>query len=223
MILTYQDFLLEEAFLGSDFTPLYHITYALPEILKDDELKIGRPSRGPRGTSVSRSRYYTHGTSSKMSHGGFPRLILNRELLTKDGYQSHPIDEWSLKKPEGGFMSQNPKWVIKKPWSDPDMIKKFKGRTHFGKSQFPNLVSGKRPISHNITGLTTDKTRGLEVEYEERILKNVKNLGKYIYAINLYDDNQVERYSEEIREYLKKYPKIKVLLGNDFKETSISL
>ena len=221
MILTYQDFLLEEVSLGSDFTPLYHITYALPEILKTDELKIGRPGRGPRGCSVSRSKYFTHGTSSKMSHGGFPRLILNRELLVKDGYRSHPIDEWALKKPEGGFMSKDPKWVTKKPWADPDIIKKFKDRTHFGKSQFPNLVSGNRPISHNITGLTTDKTRGLEVEYEERILKNVKNLGKYIHAINLFDENQVERYSEEIKKYLKKYPKIKVLLGNDFKEASI--
>jgi len=207
MIRNFYDFVLEEyeyeLYFEGNFTPLYHITGAFREIIKDDTLKVGRPGRGPIGICVTRSKYFEH-----MGLHKYGRIILNRELLTADGYRSHPIDEWALKKPEGDFRTKDRKWVTKKPWSEPTVLKK-----NFGKSQFPETLSGKRPISHNIKGLPKDKNVGLEVEYEERILKDIKNVGKYIYAFNFEDEKKYETYKKDIEEYRKKYPHIKVLLG----------
>lgn len=207
MIRKFYDFISEEyeeeLYFEGNFTPMYHITGAISDIIKDDTIKIGRPARGPRGICVTRSKYYEHMELYK--HG---RIILNRELLAKDGYQSHPIDEWSLKKPEGDFRSKDRKWVTKKPWTNRDVLKK-----HFGKSQFPQILSGKRPISHNIEGIPKDKNRGLEVEYEERILKDIKNVGKYIYAFNFETEEKYEKLKKEIDKYREKYPHIKILIG----------
>ena len=213
----------EELYFEGNFTPLYHITRSLRDIIKDDMLKIGRPARGPRGICLTRSKYFSH---SGAGHGASPRIILNREALLRDGYRIYPLDEWSLTRPESAtgkgtlnrvYPQTRDKWVNK------DVIKRF----HMGKSQFPALKSGKRPISHNIEGLPNDKHSGLEVEYEERILTDVKNLGKYIYAFNFENEEQYTQhrwsgepsYKELIDLYKAKYPHIKVLLGlTHFKE-----
>lgn len=216
MILSFLDFISEEFGIDfeGNFTPLYHITGSLNKILDDDMLKFGQPSRGPRGLCFTRSKYYSHGGMTPT-----PRLILNRELLVMDGYRSYPIDEWILKSKPGGIESDT--WVTERPWSDKSLIQRLKGKVHFGKSQFPNLQSGKRPIHHNIKKLPKDVRSGLEVEYEERILKEITNLGKYIYAINFKDEKQYEIYKIWVDKYLLKYPHIKILLGlHRFKEVT---
>jgi hypothetical protein len=218
-ILSYQDFLFEGIDFEGNFTPLYHITGYIREIIKDDTLKPGRPSRGPKGICLTRSKYFSH---SATGHGSAPRIILNREALLQDGYKIYPLDEWTLKRPEN--LSDKTKVIhpdTRDKWINKEAIK-----NHMGKSQFPALKAGKRPISHNIEGLP-DKSRGLEVEYEERILTDVKNLGKYIYAFNFATEDQYTQnrwsgepsYKETIDLYKSKYPHIKVLIGlTRFKE-----
>ena len=205
---------------------------SIPDIIKDDTLKPGRPTRGPRGICLTRSKYFSHGG---IGHGTSPRILLNREALLQDGYKIYPLDEWTLNRreespiPRSGIYHQDklkptPPFPRDK-WVNKSILKKKGTRNHhFGKSQFPALLSGKRPISHNIEGLPNDKRRGLEVEYEERILTDVKNLGKYIYAFNFENEDQYKSvpyylgrsgvsYKEMIDLYKAKYPHIKVLIG----------
>lgn len=202
MITNFSDFILEELYFEYNFTPLYHITGStyLIKIIKEDCLKIGNPARGPKASCLTRSKYY--------QHFGIPdiRLILNRELLKKDGYKSYPVDEWDLRK--------KMKNDEKRPWFNTDVKNK-----HFGKSQFPKLTLGKRPIAHNINGLPNNRSHGLEVEYEERILKDIKHVGKYIYALNFSNYSTYERIKDIIDNYRKIYPHIKILIGiYNFKE-----
>jgi len=209
-ILSYYDFILESYF-GVNFTPLYHNTHALLNIIKDDMLKIGIPARGPKGICVSRSKYFNNDNIYKQTD---PKIILNREKLIEHGYHPHPIDEYILQKPQN-LLQPNAEYIKQKPWANKDLIKRFKGNIHMGKSQFPHTVSGKRPIVHNIKSLPNNN-KGLSVEYEERILKDIKNVGKYIYAFNFPNEPEYLKYKDVIDEYKIKYPNIKILLN--FKE-----
>ena len=195
-----------------NFTPLYHITYRLDKILETDSLVPGNPSRGPKGICLTRSKYFEH-------NGIQIRLILNRELLLRDGYQIYPLDEWALSSPEIGTDNKRKHVTNRKDWVNRNSIKR-----HFGKSNFPSLLSGQRPISHGPSKfISSNKSRGLEVEYEERILKIVKNLGRYIYAINFVDSEVYNLSKKVVVDYLKKYPNIKILIGKfRFKELNIN-
>jgi len=191
-----------------NFTPLYHITSfsSLEVILKTDLLKASNVSRGPRGICLTRSKFF--------EHGGFScRLILNYEKLKLDGYRTYPLDEWALSPPK--FDNGNRIYPTnRKDWMNKDL----KNKKHFGKSNFSKLIGGQRPISHNIKGLPNDKESGLEVEYEERILKDIKNLGKYIYGINFVEfiNRNKDYYYDAVKEYLQKYPHIKIFKGQFF-------
>lgn len=208
-ILSWFSFFNEELYFDENFTPLYHITNSLEKILEDDQLKVGHPARGPKGICFTRSKFFSHGFES---HGRTPRIILNREKLIRNGYRIFPLDEWSLRKINDDESDSNKS----QNWSNQDIIKRY----HFGKSNFPKIKDGKRPISHNITGLP-GKQSGLEIEFEERILKNIKNVGKFIYAFNFKDEQEYERYKMIVNEYRKKYPSIKILFGlTNFKEIS---
>lgn len=79
--------------------PLYHSTStsSIEEILKDDTLSVStHVARGPLGICLTRSKLY----QLDGNLGGIYnyRLILDRDLLLKDGYKSYPLDEWALKK-----------------------------------------------------------------------------------------------------------------------------
>ena len=190
----FEDFINEE-WGEFDDTPLYHITDRLYEILRDDKLVIGRPIMGPKGICVSRSREYSHNLGQR---GKTPRIILSRELLKRDGYKSYPLDEWALKKIGS-----------EKPWYSPVTLKQH----HFGKSQFPHIKSGTRTISHNVTGIIDKSRMGTEVEFEERILKNIENLGKYVMALNFEDESEYKKYKKQVDSFISKYPHIKIYLG----------
>lgn len=201
----FENFVCEEFELKMNFTPLYHVTSpnTLNRIFMDDVLKVGRPARGPLGICLTRSKYYTHDDNYAES-----RLILNRELLEIDGYKSYPVDEWALRNREGGrFSSKDTKDLKNRSeWARRDIKK-----SHFGKSQLPEIKSGKRGLRHGIESLP--KKGMLGIEFEERILKDIKNLGKYIYAINVFESKIIDKIN--IEEYLKKYPHIKIMLGFD--------
>lgn len=206
MIKLFSDWLNEGVDFKDNFTPLYHITrlYNLNKILSSDELKIGNPARGPRGICVTRSKFFEHDGNLEDC-----RLILNYEELKRSGYRSYPLDEWSLaRKVSGVYPTKRKDWINKDALS-----------MHLGKSNFDKLKSGQRPISHNISSLKKGKSGGLEVEYEERILKDIKNLGRFIYGINLLRNINDQEYSS-IKEYLNKYPHIKIFSGKFFLKES---
>lgn len=193
-----------------NFTPLYHSTRSILAILNSDSLKVSMrgPARGPKGICLTRSKFFDDlGIHSSIGYGDYPRIILIREKLLKDGYRSYPLCELFLSKDAKKNRSS---WVNKKSLSTPNI----------SKSNFD--IIGNRPkrgVHHNIKGIPNKKDCLLEVEYEERILKDVKNLGKYTYAINLMSEDDIIRYKVEISNYLKKYPDIKILIGRyNFKE-----
>ena len=70
-----------------------------------------------------------------------------------------------------------------------------------------------RQPRHNLKGIDFKKC-SMEFEYEERILTSVSNLGRYIYAINYLKDSDI-RIDTTIKNYLEKYPHIKILSGYD--------
>ena len=190
---------------GVDFKdnrhPLYHATFSLGKILKEDILKISpKVSRGPIGVCLTRSKLY--GLDGNLGSSIYYRLILDRDKLLIDGYRSYPLDEWALKK--------NPK--NRTEWVEKDSI----SRKNFSKSNFDKITNGPRYTPHG-NGIIKNKdiNATLEVEFEERILKDIKNLHKYIYGINILSLEN-DNYKKEIMEYIKKYPYIKIYTGKFF-------
>lgn len=204
-----------------NFTPLYNIISKgwLDRTLTTDKIRLSVVSRGPKGICVTRSKYFSHDGNLDPKNGYF-RLILNKELLLQHGYRSYPIDEWKLgslrdlenKKAVGrDYLSNRHRWAN-------DSLKK--STTNLGKANFPALKAGKRPVFNNV-GLRNPNDGGgpgLEVEYEERILKPILKAGRFIYAINV-DENTYQQNKKIIDNYILRYPHIKVLTGiHRFKE-----
>ena len=128
--------------------------------------------------------------------------------MDKYGYTSYPLDEISLDRIDG---SQKDYLSIRNKWASD----RVKNKSHnFSKSNFPNVKAGKRPV-HNNVGLPNPggPEPGLEVEYEERVLKPILKAGRCIYAINFTNIKTYEDNKDLILSYLKKYPHIKILIG----------
>ena len=177
-----------EAYLKGSRAPLYHFTAKLQNIIYSDKLLTSRPSRPShnkeRSISLTRNINY-------IEYKGFPCIELDIDELKSDGIKVFPVDEWA--------------WT-KTGEPNKDVIKKY----HMGKANFKEIKSGKRGTSH---GLNLPKNPTLEIEFEERIFKNIDNVGKYIISIYL-QKHSLERLEKEIHNYLKKYPHIKIYLYN---------
>lgn len=52
-ILSYNDFLIEGIDFEGNFTPLYHTTYYIKDIIRTDSLKPDKPSRRPKGICLT--------------------------------------------------------------------------------------------------------------------------------------------------------------------------
>ena len=188
MIKKFNDFVLEElAYLSGHRQPLYHFTYRLKPVLETDMLKMGNPTRGAFGKkkSISVTR-----NPDFVEHGHI-FIELDYTKLYNDGYKALPVDEWAWgadAKPSHRI----PNRITNKV-------------TNFGKSQFPEVLSGRRGTKHGTN--IPHKVGILETEFEERFLTDIKDLGKYIISINF---PSTENYTEVLRTYLKKYPHIKV-------------
>lgn len=178
---------ISESYLLGGRSPLYHNTSMLKSILKSDSLKMSKPSCSSHGKkkSISLTRnilyfeYMVDGMSDYI-------IKLDTDKLIIDGYYPYPVDEWA-------WLDGKPNIYITK-------------NNSYGKSNFPAIKQGKRTLKHNLD-LPTDKNYGLGIEYEERIFKNINNLGKYIISISIVGDYNRMNY---INDYLKKYPHIKI-------------
>lgn len=179
-----------ESYLKGGRAPLYHFTskHKLDNILSDDVLKIHGPSKDKNGKgrgddqikSISLTRY------SSLSGGSTQvRIALDVDKLIKDGYVPYPIDEIGA-----SFGSRDKGWESPKS----NMTRKF-------------LTHRYRTIQHNIEKVRDiEGVVKMEYEYEERIYKNIENLGKYITYIDIDDTN----IGNSIKDFIKKYPHITV-------------
>lgn|ERR1035437_3597987 len=188
-----------ESYLESGRHLLYHTMasdYFFLKIIQKDmiEMKKCRPSRGPIGLCVSRNINWTNDGNNHL------RIVLDSDLLLRHGIKSYPIQELAYPSPvksggrrvdtTPGYGYQTTNTVFMNVW---------KGDLEFAKS-------GKRMHPHNIDSLP--QKRMMEVEFEERIFKDIKNLGKYIVYIDFTDEKDLS--NPILSEYLKKYPHIKV-------------
>lgn len=190
MIKKFNDFVLEElSYLSGHRQPLYHFTFRLKAVLDTDMLKMGNPTRGSFGKtkSISVTR------NPDFAEHGHIFFELDNTKLYNDGYKAVPVDEWAWSR-EGKPAHHIPSRITNKV-------------TNFGKSQFPEVLSGRRGTKH---GLKTLQHKAiLETEFEERFFTDIKDLGKYIISINFPSDGGgVDLVT--LRKYLEKYPHIKV-------------
>lgn len=181
------------------FTPLFKVDIS-DSVIKQDLLNIKYclASRGPKGHCFSRSKHFLHDSKSFTGI----RLIFNREKLSQR-YRIYPFDEINLSKIKDnkkGWFNNNDKNYHKASF----ILKKHSNSKYF------------RQPRHGLTSIDF-KECILEQEFEERILSNIPNLGRYIYAINFWDDKAIDGYFKYnyslIENYIKKYPHIKILCG----------
>lgn len=178
---------ISESYLLGSRGPLYHFTSSLDMIIKSDSLEVHKPARSSHAKekSISLTRnilffeYMICGLNNCI-------IKLDTDKLIIDGYIPYPIDEWA--------------WLDGKP--NIDFIK----NKSLSKSYFPKIKQGKRTLKHNLN-LPMHNGDKLGIEYEERIFKNINNLGKYIISISIVGDYNKEFY---ITDYLKKYQHIKI-------------
>jgi hypothetical protein len=115
--------------------------------------------------------------------GSSTRISLDVDKLIKDGYIPYPIDEIGAAMGGSQKGGGNPK---------SDVARKF-------------LTYTQRTVQHNLKNMPK-KVVKLEYEYEERIYKDIENIGKYIIYIDINTDR--ESVSTDIEEYIRKYPHI---------------
>jgi hypothetical protein len=198
----FEDFI-NEAYLKGGRQPVYHFTSSsgLLGIIKSDELKTSKPARQSHGYDKSIS--LTRNIDYSDSRNDFC-LELDSDSLLRDGYRIYPVDEISWKEGKPNKLA----------------IKNF----NFIKSNFLDVKSGKRGTKH---GLKLPKNPILETEFEERIYKNVKGVGKYILRIILNRDvlnTRIGFLNEDLRDilvdYLNKYPHVRIYKSDgDFRRS----
>lgn len=174
---------------------LYHITtsYRFKDIIKGDLLKVNEPAiqmynKPKKSISVTRSNNYTDEWRNVDI-----RIVLDNNKLYLHGYKSVPVDEVGVYK---GYGKGQNVYNFSKKWNIDNLLRKSK---------------------HNIDSIEKPSKSGLELEFEERYFKNIKNLGKYIKFID-FSESEFERNktnSNYLSEYLKEYPHIKIRIIKD--------
>lgn len=176
MIIKKFDDFVNESYLKGSRQPLYHYTSNYGITkILSDDLLKTSLVSRPKGTKAICLTRNPYFTHD----GGVktsPRIVLDYDKLIRDGYRSHPVDEI-------GIAARG---------MDRNLIK----------SNFKEIKSGTRGTKH---GLDLPKNPKLETEFEERIYKDIKNLGNYIISI---DFTKIPNSINEIKSYLDKYPHI---------------
>lgn len=179
-----------ESYLEGSRQPIYHHTKSLVDIINDDVLKMSTPAYPSNRKSISLTRYNDYGDGSYSY-----TIELDSDLLLRDGYRSYPVDEIGMAGDKSNDIIPNKK-------------------LNYSKSNWKNQLSGVRGTRYkNSNGPWIT----LEVEFEERIYKDIINLGKYIRKI--YIRGYLENVNLDIiKEYVEKYPHIEV-----FKVTGVNI
>jgi hypothetical protein len=194
---------ISESYLLGGRGPLYHFTSSLSYIIKSDSLEVHKPAHSSHGKeksiSLTRNILYFEYTICGL-HDCIIKLDTDKLII--DGYMPYPVDEIA--------------WLDGEP--NINIIKNYS----FGKSNFSAIKQGKRSLKHNLD-LPIHNDDKLGIEYEERIYKNINNLGKYIISISIVGNYNEEDY---LNDYLKKYPHIKIYsipdINNVLKQVDIT-
>ena len=194
-----------ESYLEGSRQPIYHITRHLYDILKTDLLKCNKPARTSHGKdksiSLTRNIDFSDVPSNEI-------IELDVDKLINSGIKTYPVDEWAWKNGKRNL----------------DTINLSR---NLSKSGFDEFKKGNRGTKHN---LDLPKEFKLETEFEERIYKDITNLGKYIISLNFRQEPSRGIYDTSgdfgvVKDYLQKYPHIKVYLmdkDNRRKRTDIT-
>jgi hypothetical protein len=188
----------EESYLKGGRAPIYHYTHRLEDIIKSDMLKIGTPARGPLGICVTRQKEF----GDHSMHGSC-RLVLDVDKLKSDGYNPQPVDEIGLAQ----FYTKNGRERLRK-----NPAPKNSEISNHMKSNFDEFKKGMRGTYHGIEDLPKIGDITLPYEYEERIYRDIKNIGKYIISIDFPKGSIID--TKLIKEYQVKYPQIEVKYYN---------
>lgn len=193
MLVTINNFI-NESYLKGGRHLLYHFTRStyIKSILKDDTLKISRTADDEQAICFTRSSYF-------QDHSSSIRIVLDSDLLKRYNYTAVPYDE-----------------IIKTISKDGTKISDFDEFKGYSKS---NPKSYGRKTTHKIS-LKQDgfghmkgygDLDGLEWEYEERVYKDIKNLGKCVVYLDL-TERELNDNLELVKTYLDKYPHIEIVL-----------
>lgn len=174
----FNDFV-NESYLKGGRQPLYHGTRNLRKILETDMLKTSKPAYDKHNNdTISFSRSKFYTDYDNI------RFMLDADLMYEDDYRPEPIDE------VGSALVT---------------MRKDNNPKYFGYTK-SNIAS---KITHHKLNIPPVKPIfDMEQEYEERLYKNLNNLGKYIIEIIFRDEYNVKEYKRDLDAYLKKYPHI---------------
>ena len=178
-----------ESYLKSGRYLLYHTinTGAFVKMIMDnDEIKPGMVSRGPAGICFSRSANWTNELSNSY------RFVLDTDLLIRDGYRPVPLQELMYNVRSNGKAN-----VTQNVW---------KGRLDWYKNS-------KRTTPHGVDTLPSHDKSIMETEFEERILENITNVGKYIVYIDFVEPPTGDLLNSLVK-YVTKYPHISARIMN---------
>lgn len=185
----FSDFI-NESYLKGGRQPLYHSTRYFINILNSDILKTNKPMFDVKATS-----YISFSRNRGFKDYGYKKFMLDADLLIKDGFVPKPVDEVGT-------------YIL---GAKPHKQEQYK--------EYTKSNPASRTVNHNIDNLKTGDMFTQEAEYEERIYKDIPNLGKYVIEIVL-DPKYLEKYRPELTEYLLKYPHI--LVTNEEGDTLLS-
>ena len=164
--------------------PLYHYTFSLKWVYSD-YFKIDEPAYSKRniGKSLSLTRSLT------FSEHGSIRIVLNTDLLIRAGYIPKPVCELGIAISMCNKNTNTSKvnYHFRLPEHNVDSLKDFKDS--FMKKSYP-----------------------MQIEYEERIYKQIENLGKYIISVDLIEKDFNYYIKDDFFEYVNKYPHIKLFI-----------
>jgi hypothetical protein len=171
---------------------LFHHTYnyALQKILNTDTLLVKRTCDKVTSISFTRCSYYSDENDE--------RIVLDYNLLKIDGYNTTPYDEVAI----------NCRRFLNKD----SFESKMKGYSKANPATIGRYINNKL----NTKVPNKMKSDPLEWEYEERIFKDIKNLGKYIISIDI-NINDLKDSSHFIKDYIDKYPHIEITIFDESK------
>lgn len=182
----------EFAILESNRQDLYHVTYRLMDIIESDLLKMGTPAYDHKDKSISVTRSNMYACDSEHFD---QRLLLDTNLLLRQGYRAYPVDELGIASGKSKKNVSKANYLFRKPQHNLDLPDDFMDK------------SGNAPF---------------HIEYEERFYSDIKNIGKYIKFIDLYENkfnyiitSNTNKYASQneyskLIDYLEKYPHIKI-------------
>jgi hypothetical protein len=176
-----------ESYLNSGRHLLYHNTWHLLSILREDLLKSGRNARGPRGVCFSRNINWVQDSYVE------DRIVLDSDLMIRLGYRPIPIQELMYSK----YKDEPRKDIKRNVW----------------KGNLDWYRAGQRQAPHNIDSLP--KGASMEIEFEERVLKDINEVGRFIVYIDIASKFRLE--NSILLDYLEKYPHIQVRIILDKK------